>query len=209
MRNKLEEYQFIKGDDKYRQYIKSLPPFTQIRYIAKTSLNGSMGVITPVQHKTKNYTLVVPYYIVNSYIKDIEEYLVDGGPEQTVEDIARLAIKRETCYRVSAMDIMEDVIERKNSLRDSKVPHIKRVAVVTDYIFNEQLETAQRSIKTGKPVWMHNSLLPEIFGVPMFKNGERKDHPQKRAYYLHNKWLRERSTIKNVLQRFIAQWTGG
>ncbi len=205
MQNSVEpQYDFITRDGQYDHFLKNLPQFTQLRFITKTSLDGSKGVIIPIPHPTKPYTLIVPYYISNTSKLESSDNPIKGGPNQEVKDIASIGVLREAGYRVRSSCTLGDALSVANSLPGATKNHSKYVEVILDYYFDPATEGYKRSEKTGRPVWIHNSLLHRIFEQKVIIKSEPRDHTHLWAYNRYKKWLSQ-SRVTKALKTWIGK----
>ncbi len=193
MNKSQDRYDFIEDNEAYEEYINNLPKsipgdmpyFIQMRTMAVTSNDGQRAVVSFVPDETREYTLLVPYNILLSYMQKKNKV----ARKNTVDEIARFGLIAETGLEIVEKEFLGSEIPVPNSLDFMLEHHVKSLVVITSFVIKYLRIIKFFSEKTGQPVWVHNSLLPRIFNSFELVGGKAKRHPQREAFRRYSTWL--------------------
>ncbi len=199
MKNTPPQYGFIDTMNQYTQYLENLPKnipknisyLLQMRFPAITAADGNDAYICIIPDENVEYTLLRPYNLLQSHLADPRRRKRPVG----ISDILQKGILHETGRRIKEYEPLGSVMEVKNSQCFHKdIPHRKHMYLIPSseqrFLLGDKFER-----KSGKPIWVHNSLLRIIFEEKVMVKGEEKDHPQIKTSHSFNEWLKNQGVF--------------
>lgn len=175
-------FQFLETRDDLREYILNLQDTTELRYPAVTSLNHTESLIMIPFSKKEKKVLLVPYNRLKAHT---QEQTIALDVTESVHNMAYRGLLQEIGCRITGKVYRIFKPYFKKDSKGGTEQHIKHVAVITDFFHKISSVVSE---KIGRPVWVHEDLLPEIFEKITIVERQKKRHPHYRAYLRFKMW---------------------
>ncbi len=160
-----------------QQYLKNLPPFSQLRFISSTSLQKTFGSICIIFDRKNDAVLLVPYNLKKSH-EEVDAVPVPENPES----LAIRAMAKEAKLKPTSLPKVLGSPIKVQDRQDTKQVFSKWVTLVTDFESEERVSLDSNSEKNGPPIWLSRELLSYVFEEEVMIRGKFRPHPHKEAY---------------------------